>query len=113
MLDVRLDHDPQRRVLQVRELREHVGLRLVRDSGLGIRDLSRDGRQTARELETQGINARNTGRDEKQCLLPCDANKEDWADSILCRRCRDTPCDSSDRIGQSERTGESDEDVLG
>ena len=28
MLDVRLDHDPQRRVLQVRELREHVGVRL-------------------------------------------------------------------------------------
>ena len=30
LLDVRLDHDPQRRLLQVRQLREHVGLRVER-----------------------------------------------------------------------------------
>ena len=29
MLDVRLDHDPQRQLLQVRQLRDDVGLRLT------------------------------------------------------------------------------------
>jgi hypothetical protein len=29
VLDVRLDHDPQRRVLQVRELREHFRMRVA------------------------------------------------------------------------------------
>ena len=29
MLDVRVDHDPQRRLLQVLELRQYLGLRLI------------------------------------------------------------------------------------
>jgi len=41
VLHVRLDHDSQRRLLQVQQLREHVGLRLgetTRDWGCGIWD---------------------------------------------------------------------------
>ena len=39
VLDVRLDHDPQRRLLQVRQLRQHERLRVgIRASGFGIRD---------------------------------------------------------------------------
>ena len=43
LLDVRLDHDPQRRVLQVRQLRQHQRLRVtnddvIRDSRFGTRD---------------------------------------------------------------------------
>src|SRR5439155_17153773 len=34
VLDVRLDHDPQRRVLQVRELREYQRLRLSRGAAV-------------------------------------------------------------------------------
>ena len=37
LLDLRLDHDPQRRLLQVQQLREHVGLRI--EDGIGIGDL--------------------------------------------------------------------------
>ena len=37
MLDVRVDHDPQRRLLQVRELREHVGLRVNEDDDVDTR----------------------------------------------------------------------------
>jgi hypothetical protein len=38
VLDVRVDHDPQRRVLQVRQLWKHVWLRLNGDWGLGVGD---------------------------------------------------------------------------
>jgi len=29
VLDLRIDHDPQRRVLQMRELRKYIGVRLA------------------------------------------------------------------------------------
>jgi hypothetical protein len=34
VLDLRVDHDPQRRLLQVQQLRQHVGLRVGGRAGL-------------------------------------------------------------------------------
>ena len=67
VLDVRGDHDPQRRLLQVRQLRQYVRLRVERsrrDRGVGIRDCrKRPGRHN---LAQSRIEPRIAERDSRR-----------------------------------------------